>query len=216
MRADRLITLLMLLQERGRTPARDLAHALETSERTILRDVESLAFAGVPVRAVRGRHGGIELREGFRSELTALNADEAEGLPLSALPELAAALGIGGAADRAGRKLAQALDPEHRERAAAMADRVHVPAPGDPAGRLPRILTAIQEQRVIRIGLRAGQTVSINPLGVVVASDAWHLVGTEPGQAVPLGDIARMTVTATRFMAPDEVDLAGRWAVAST
>ncbi len=215
MRADRLIALLMLLQERGRTPARDLAGELETSERTILRDVESLAFAGVPVRAVRGRNGGIELREGFRSELTALNTDEAEGLPLGALPELAAALGIGDAAGRAGRKLAQALDPEHRTRSASLAAWVHVPAPADAAARLPRILTALRERRVIRVRRSDGRTLMIEPLGIVLASDDWHLVGQEPGEVLPLGDMAQMTVTADTFECRDGSDLAASWAVAS-
>lgn len=213
MRADRLISLLMVLQERGRTTAGALAVELETSHRTVLRDVESLAFAGVPIRAVRGRNGGVELQEGFRTELTALNGAEAEGLLLAGVPTLAAALDMYDAAAGARRKLMQALAPEHRPRAAALSSWLHVdiPTTGD---RLGRIARAIRRQRRLRLSTGDSASRVLEPLGLVASGGGWFLVGASPGDVIAVDTITSLSVTAQSFTRTDDVDLPGRWAAA--
>src|SRR4051812_50100178 len=83
MRATRLVSLLLLLQTRGQLTAAELAEHLDVSVRTVHRDIEALAVAGVPVEAVRGAAGGYRLAGGYPPRLTGVTADEA-GAPLSA------------------------------------------------------------------------------------------------------------------------------------
>ncbi|HEY2702203.1 MAG TPA: HTH domain-containing protein, partial [Candidatus Dormibacteraeota bacterium] len=98
MRADRLVSILMLLQARGRVTATDLAERLEVSPRTVHRDLEALSAAGVPVYAQRGRGGGWQLIEGYRTDLTGLTEEEARALFLVAGPAAASGVDVAPAA----------------------------------------------------------------------------------------------------------------------
>jgi predicted DNA-binding transcriptional regulator YafY len=96
MRASRLMTLISLLQSRGRMSTTELAAALEVSPRTVLRDLDALSSAGIPVYAARGRHGGFALMDGFTSELPGVRrppahptAGSASGLTAGAADGLA-------------------------------------------------------------------------------------------------------------------------------
>src|SRR5213076_1520614 len=113
MRATRLVSLLLLLQTRGLLTATELAERLGVSVRTVHRDVESLAAAGVPVEAVRGPAGGYRLAGGYRTRLTGLTADEAEALFVAPMP--AAELGLGGVLANARLKVPAALPAELQE-----------------------------------------------------------------------------------------------------
>src|SRR5579885_1992965 len=105
MRADRLLSILMLLQIRGHMTAHELAERLEVSERTIYRDIEALSVAGVPVYAERGPGGGCMLAEGYRTNLTGLTETEVRTLFMSGSPGPLADFGMGKALEAALLKL---------------------------------------------------------------------------------------------------------------
>src|ERR1700727_1743923 len=109
MRASRLLTILMLLQSKGRMSATALAAEFEVSVRTIHRDVDQLSAAGIPVYADRGRHGGFRLRDGYRTTLPRLTHQEAEALFLNGLPGPAEQLGLAGIVSSTRLKLMAAL-----------------------------------------------------------------------------------------------------------
>lgn len=114
MRADRLVSLVLLLRQRGRMTAGELAGELEVSARTVLRDIEALSTAGVPVYADRGRHGGFSLLPGFRTELTGLNHDEALALLTGGSGRGGKVFGLSAALASAMRKVVDALPEGHR------------------------------------------------------------------------------------------------------
>ena len=105
MRADRLVSLVLLLQARGRMTARNLARELEVSVRTIYRDLEVLGASGVPVRAESGPGGGCQLLDGYRFPLRGLRPEEAEALLILGVPSALRDLGLDGAATAAHRQI---------------------------------------------------------------------------------------------------------------
>src|SRR5262245_52864177 len=130
MRADRLLSILLLLQANGRMTARTLSKRLEVSERTILRDMDALSGAGVPVTAERGVGGGWKLLDGYQTKLTGLTSAEIQSLFLGRPPKLLADLGLKEVADSAWIKLQAALPSDVRQQAEFVRQRILI----DPRG----------------------------------------------------------------------------------
>lgn len=96
MRAARLLQILLLLQNRGRLTSVRLAEELEVAPRTILRDVDALTEAGLPIIVHQGNSCGIERGFNYRTRLTGLARDYAAALALilAADSPMVSALGL--------------------------------------------------------------------------------------------------------------------------
>ncbi|MCB0985620.1 MAG: WYL domain-containing protein [Ilumatobacter sp.] len=224
MRADRLVAVLLLLQQRGLVTVDDVAAELEISPRTARRDLEALGMAGLPVYATRGRGGGWRLAGGGRTDLSGLSSAEARALFLvagpsaGATPELRAAL----------RKLVRALPEPMRDAAERARDSVVVdprgwgaPTGGDRPP--PPHLDTVQQAVIDRVQLemaytaRSGEATvrTVNPLGVAAKGAVWYLVaGTEAGlRTFRVDRIRSATPTGRVAERPDGFDLSEAWAL---
>jgi len=193
-RADRLLSLLLLLQHRGRMTASALAGELEVSERTVLRDVEALSASGVPVYAERGRHGGFALLPGWSTDLTGLSHDEALALLVAGSRGTP---GMGPALASAMRKVVAGLPAAQREAAGRDAERILVEGEGFVPGRpgapetpdaalLATVRQAVFAGRRLRMRYAprdgAARPRTVDPIGLVDASGRWYLLATRDGQ----------------------------------
>lgn len=190
MRAARLIHLVLLLQSRAAMTAAELAERLEVSERTVARDVQALAEAGVPVYAARGRAGGYRLVGGYRTRLTGLGRTEAEALFLSGVPGALRDMGLADAASAARLKVSAALLPELRGASDSVAQRFHLDAPGwwrepDAPELLPAVAEAVWADRRLAVTYRrrpdaAAVERELEPYGLVLKAGVWYLVARVP------------------------------------
>ncbi|MFE0177095.1 helix-turn-helix transcriptional regulator [Streptomyces sp. NPDC059002] len=229
MKSDRLLSILLLLQTRGRVPAHELAERLEVSVRTIYRDIEALSASGVPVYAERGRHGGIELLAGFRTDVTGLTADESRALFILAAKGTHAALGLDAALGSALRKVMAALPEPHRPAAELMSRRVLVDAerwmPGaretaPAAVDLDVLRDAVFADRRLRLRYRHGgdvepSTYTVDPYGLVSKAGVWYLVADRRGapQLFRADRVRSATLTDAPVERREGVELADVWGV---
>jgi len=186
MRASRLLSLILLLQTRGRMTAQQLADELEVSVRTVYRDVEALNAAGVPLYGDAGHAGGYQLLEGYRTRLTGLTAAEAEALFLSGLPGPAAELGLGSVLAAATLKVRAALPASLRENADRLSERFYLDAPGwyrrpDDVPHLPFVANAVWDRQVIQVTYRRWKHPTevirrLEPHGLVLKAGTWYVV----------------------------------------
>lgn len=217
MRADRLLSLLMLLQHRGLLSAAQIAEELEVSERTVLRDVEALSASGVPVYAERGRRGGFRLLPGFRTDLTALTLEEAQAVLAGGPGQIASPAFVS-----AMRKVAAALPETHREAASRAATRILVRPEGfvhdEPEpDHLAALSEAVFAGRRLTIDYRPpGRAVrlrTIDPVGLVHAAGHWYLMALRDGEerCYRVSRITDLTVLDEPARRPDTVDLPALW-----
>ncbi|HEX2012579.1 MAG TPA: WYL domain-containing protein, partial [Roseateles sp.] len=228
MQASRLLSILMLLQDRGRLSAQALAAALDVSVRTVYRDVDRLSAAGVPIWAETGRQGGFQLREGWRTKLDGLTVPEAQAVFLAGLPGPAAELGLGEALASAQLKLLAALPAGWQDDARRVGARFHLD-PVDwyresPAAlHLAAVAQAVWRERRLWLRYESWKGVverQLEPLGLVLKAGAWYLVARSGAAAAPR-TYALQSMLALRlleeddegagFERPRDFDLASWW-----
>jgi predicted DNA-binding transcriptional regulator YafY len=221
--ASRLLSILMLLQTRGRMSARTLAEEFEVAVRTIHRDIDQLSAAGIPVYAERGRGGGFRLQDGYRTTLTGLNQSEAETLFLAGLPGPAAQLGLADVLATARLKLLTALPAKLQPDAERIAARFHLD-PGawfheaDQLPSLPIAARAVWSALILKIRYRHSGGVDarprrLAPLGLVLKGGIWYLVA-QSGNSIRTYRVAKIhdaEISDETFTRPRNFDLATHW-----
>jgi predicted DNA-binding transcriptional regulator YafY len=218
MRADRLLSIVLLLQNRGRVTASELAGQLEVSVRTIYRDMVALGAAGIPVYAAQD---GYRLVDGYRTQLTGLTPDEARSLVLAELPSAAADLGLAHAVAAVRLKVSAALPDAVREQVGRARQRFHLDAPGwyhdgDHSEHLAAVADAVWHQHRVDVTYETWRRVvhrRLQPYGLVLKAGRWYLVARTDDdiRTFRVNQIQELTVLPQTFPWPDGFELATYW-----
>ncbi|KXP02958.1 WYL domain-containing protein [Tsukamurella tyrosinosolvens] len=229
MRADRLVSLVLLLRRRGRMTADELAAELEVSPRTVQRDIDALSTAGVPVYADRGRSGGYSLLPGFRTELTGLNHDEALALLTAGAGPGRRTFGLSGALASAMRKVVDALPEGNRAELDRATARFLVEPETDLLSRraavenvdphvIGEVRRAVLAGRVLRFRYGAPEKEprwhTVDPIGLVTVRDRTYLLAAKAGEdrTYRVSRMLAAEVLADAAERPAQVDLDRIWA----
>lgn len=221
MKADRLLSALLLLQAKGRVTGRELAERLEVSERTVHRDMEALSAANVPISALRGAQGGWQLEPGWRTHVPGLDEAELRAL-LMTQPRALSDPALIAASERAFGKLMAALPTSMRKQAAAMSERLHVDGTGwhastEDLSMLPIVQDAVARDCKLTFdytradGQQAPRTV--DPFGLVAKGTTWYLVARAPNgmRTYRISRMRAATPLASTFKRPPNFKLATYW-----
>ncbi|MEU4197256.1 WYL domain-containing protein [Kribbella sp. NPDC026611] len=223
MRADRLLQIILLLQRHPRLSARELAERLEVSTRTVMRDMEALSAAGVPVYTERGRNGGCVLLPGYRADVSELTPREAQALfAWSGRAAMSEELGLKDALRTAMGKLSATLPLELQDHAEALSGAIVVDrrrwfAEAEDTGALPVLRQAVVMRRRVRLQYASAsegpQQRTVDPWGLVEQAGRWYLIAAHRGaprmyrvSRVEAADV--LDETADR---PDNLDVQAEW-----
>ena len=222
MRADRLLSLLMLLQSRGQMTAQELANELEVSERTIYRDIDALSAVGIPVYGEAGPEGGYALLNSYRTNLTGLTEGEVRALFMLSIPAPLVELGVSQELRAALLKLSAALPDSQRQDEAKVRQRFHLDSMWWHQGEahLPHLATiqqALWQDRQLHIVYRTAVSIQLErlvaPYGLVAKAGVWYLVCAR-GERIHVHRVAHLLdvqVAEDAFTYPAEFDLARYW-----
>jgi predicted DNA-binding transcriptional regulator YafY len=222
MRADRLLSILMLLQARGRMTAQQLAHELEVSVRTIYRDMDALSAAGVPVYAERGPGGGCALLDHYRTTLTGLTRDEVRALFMISIPAPLAELGVDRELRAALFKLAAALPVSRRSDQEHVRQRIHLDSvawfeTSEPVPHLHTIQQAVWQDRrlhlVYQLPFETRAEWLVDPYGLIAKANTWYLVCAHNGHIAArlVSQVLDARLSDESFQRPDDFDLPAFW-----
>lgn len=221
MRASRLLSIMMLLQTRGRMSAEALASELEVSVRTVYRDIDQLSASGVPVYADIGRNGGFALLDGWKTKLTGLTAPEAQALFLSGLPGPAAEMGLSSEVQQAELKLLAALPADWQSEAKRISSRFHLDPqgwfqPGHSHAHLKAVADAVWAERRLSVRYESWTKISdrvLEPYGLVLKGGVWYVVARsgEDVRTFRLSSIQALVVLEGSFSRPKDFDLPRYW-----
>lgn len=222
MRADRLLSLIMILQTSGTWTASQLAEELEVTERTIYRDMTALSTAGVPVYSIKGPGGGFALLEDYRTSLTGLNPDEVQALFMLSIPPVLEQLGVGEALRTALLKLSAALPESRRSdqvgaRQFILLDPKEWYQSEESVPHLQVCQQAVWQQRMLEIiyqsEFKTSLEMHIASYGLVAKANRWYLVGSRAGnlRTLKVSQIQSARLQPEKFKRPQDFDLLAYW-----
>jgi predicted DNA-binding transcriptional regulator YafY len=222
MRADRLLSIMLILQAQGKTTTLALAERLEVSRRTILRDIEALSIAGVPIHTEAGHGGGVYLDEHYRVSLTGLKEAEVRALFVSTRPGPLRDVGLEQAAKGTLLKLFAALPSLHRQEAERMQQRIHLdPAwwwyKGETLPHLDMLRVAVFADVCVKVRYERGDGEVVErilePYSLVAKASVWYLIARRNGE-LRTYRVSRFVVVEmldTHFERDEAFDLALYW-----
>jgi predicted DNA-binding transcriptional regulator YafY len=222
MRADRLLSILLLLQARGRMTAEQLATELEVSVRTIYRDLDALSAAGVPIYTERGPGGGCALLDSYRTTLTGLTQDQVRALFMLGIPAPLAELGLGQELRAALIKLAAALPASRRAEEERVRGRIHLDSvawfqTAEPVPYLQTIQRAVWADRrlhvVYQLPFDTRAEWLVDPYGLVAKASTWYLVCGRGGhvRSLRVSRVLDARLVDQAFERPADFDLVAFW-----
>lgn len=222
MRADRLLAIMMILQTRGKMTAQSLADRLEVSRRTILRDIDALSSAGVPVYAEGGHGGGIALDEAYRTTLAGLQDKEIRTLFVGHNAPLLGEIGLGDAAESTMLKLLAVLPASHQPSVEHIRQRILIDPTwwwhdAQPLAFWEQLQQAVYEDRCIRAIYERhnGEEVEriLEPYSLVAKSSIWYLIAHHGGElhTYRVSRFRQITLLETHFDRREEFDLPTYW-----
>lgn len=206
MRAARLLQMLLILQNRGIQTSAVLAAELEVTPRTILRDVDAMTEAGLPIIVHRGSRGGIELGFNYRTRLTGLTQNEAEaiGIVLAAQNPLLEAANLTSDARSARAKLVESFPDQVRQtvKRAMRNFQINVAdAPDDP--RIAALVGAIRHSNIVRIRANSDSETLVQPSGITNDADGWWILDAQSGAKIALNTCGDINISAKTFARVD-------------
>ena len=222
MRADRLLSLLFLLQTRGCLTARELSSELEVSERTIYRDLTALSAAGVPIYTERGPGGGISLLESYRTTMTGMTTDELRALFMLGIPAPLAQLGVGQELKSALLKLSAALPALRQREEALTRQRIYLDAswwfqPEEAVPCLAVLQQAVWQDQMLGLKYRSNFETEVEqvvaPYGLVAKANVWYLIYSWQNvvRALRVSRVFQAEILTETFVRPPDFDLAAFW-----
>lgn len=223
MRADRLLSIVLILQSQGGMTAQELADRLEVSERTIYRDIDALSFAGIPVYTHPGVSGGVFLDEGYRGSVAGLTDAEAQTLVLTGQAARLPELGLEKAASGMLLKLLSALPAAQRDAAERLRQRIFIDPAGwfhtsEPVPFLPLLHQVVWEDRVIQLSYQRPDGPptqrELHPYALIAKANVWYLVGEQNDGDMRTFRVSRIQdvqLTGQTFQRSPGFDLAVYW-----
>ncbi len=222
MRADRLMNIMILLQNRGKMTAKELATELEVSDRTILRDMDALSNAGIPIVSDRGKGGGWRLMDNFRTRLSGLNIDDIKSLFLFPSGKLLEDLGLNMQGLDTRQKLLAAIPGTFRDEAQAIWERIHIDSSTwqqskEKVHALKTVQQAVWESKKLKMYYEQANGEQkerlIEPLGLVAKGNRWYLVASRNGELrnYRVSRIQTAQIEEETFKRPIDFNLADYW-----